>query len=108
MLCQFPTGTPAADTHLPSVIRRLDDLGPQPPASSRRWTSFYTPPHHKEFRLGTVGLLELSHDTLRAEIVVLGQSNGSPNPGLAQRITVSRDGSITEEARPAGCLSRRL
>ena len=38
-------------------------------------------PHHKETRLGTVGVLELTRETLRAEIVVLGQTEGRPNPG---------------------------
>jgi putative phosphoesterase len=56
-----------------------------------------TLPHHKEYRLGTVGLLELSADALRAEIVVLGHSGGSPNPGVAQQIRLSRDGAIIEQ-----------
>lgn len=48
-----------------------------------------TLPHHKEYRLGTVGLLELSADELRAEIIVLGHTDGSPNPGTAQQVTLS-------------------
>ena len=38
-------------------------------------------PHHKDLRLGTVGLLEFTSDRLHAEIVVLGQTAGKPNPG---------------------------
>ena len=49
-----------------------------------------TLPHHKEYRLGTVGLLELTPDTLRAEILCLGHSDGAPNPGTPQHRTLSR------------------
>jgi putative phosphoesterase len=38
-------------------------------------------PHHKSVRLGTVGLLELQRDSLHAEIVLLGETPGRPNPG---------------------------
>jgi hypothetical protein len=38
-------------------------------------------PHHKDLRLGTVGMLELTPDHLHAEIVLLGQTPGKPNPG---------------------------
>jgi putative phosphoesterase len=37
-------------------------------------------PHHKETRLGCVGVLELSPDSLRAEILPLGETPGRPNP----------------------------
>jgi hypothetical protein len=47
-----------------------------------------TLPHHKETRLGTVGLLELSRDRLRAEIVRLGESDGRPNPGTSQHLVI--------------------
>lgn len=40
-------------------------------------------PQHKELRLGTVGLLELSPGRLHAEIVLLGHTEGKPNPGKA-------------------------
>ena len=40
-------------------------------------------PHHKELRLGTVGLLDLGPGTLHAEIIPLGDTPGRPNPGSA-------------------------
>ena len=40
-------------------------------------------PHHKDLRLGTVGLLELAPGKLHAEIIVLGHTPGKPNPGRA-------------------------
>jgi uncharacterized protein len=42
--------------------------------------------HHKETRLGTVALLELEHDRLHAEIIMLGQTEGAPNPGIPRHI----------------------
>jgi hypothetical protein len=45
-------------------------------------------PQHKDLRLGTVGLLELTPTTLRAEIVVLGQTPGKPNPGRAMHLDI--------------------
>ncbi len=47
-------------------------------------------PHHKSVRLGTVGLLVLEPNLLRAEIVLLGETLGKPNPGKAVQITVKR------------------
>ena len=47
-------------------------------------------PHHRETRLGTAALLELTPDTLHAEIVVLGHTSGRPNPGTAQLLSLSR------------------
>ncbi len=44
--------------------------------------------HHKETRLGTVALLELEPDRLHAEIVTLGHSDGSPNPGTPRHIEI--------------------
>lgn len=46
-------------------------------------------PHHKETRLGTVALLDLAPGRLRAEILVLGHTPGSPNPGTARYIEVA-------------------
>ncbi len=80
----------SGDTHLEKLELRDGVLLANPGSP--------TLPHHKEYRLGTVGLLELSQDALRAEIVVLGHSNGSPNPGVAQSMTVSRDGRVTRDA----------
>jgi putative phosphoesterase len=48
-------------------------------------------PHHKETRLGTVGLLELTSEAMRAEIVVLGQTPGKPNPGRAHLLQVTQE-----------------
>ena len=45
-------------------------------------------PHHKELRLGTVGILELEPGKLHAEIVVLGHTLVRPNPGTAMAIDI--------------------
>jgi putative phosphoesterase len=37
-------------------------------------------PHHKELRLGSVGLLELAPGRLHGEILALGHTLGRPNP----------------------------
>lgn len=47
-------------------------------------------PHHKETRLGTVALLEIERERLRAEIVVLGHSPGAPNPGVGRHIEIAK------------------
>lgn len=47
-------------------------------------------PHHKETRLGTAALLELSRERICAEIVVLGETPGCPNPGRAQGLDLDR------------------
>ena len=47
-------------------------------------------PHHKESRLGTVGLLELSPTALHAQIVVLGHTEGKPNPGRPHELRLER------------------
>ncbi|MFT5445621.1 MAG: putative phosphoesterase [Gammaproteobacteria bacterium] len=56
-----------------------------------------TLPHHKEVRLGTVGLLEVSADLVRAQIVVLGQTQGSPNPGRPAHLSVRREAQTLRE-----------
>ncbi len=43
-------------------------------------------PHHKETRLGTVGLLEVTRNRVHAEIILLGQTEGSPNPGTPRHL----------------------
>ena len=48
-------------------------------------------PHHKETRLGTAALLELSSERICAEIVVLGETPDCPNPGRAQTLTFDRE-----------------
>jgi putative phosphoesterase len=47
-------------------------------------------PHHKETRLGTAAILELTPETLHAEIVVLGQTAGRPNPGRSHVLDITR------------------
>ena len=48
-------------------------------------------PHHKETRLGTVGLLEITRGRLRAEILTLGETEGAPNPGTARHLEFGDD-----------------
>ena len=45
-----------------------------------------TLPHHKEFRLGTVALLDLTPGRLHAEIVSLGHSEGARNPATPRHL----------------------
>jgi len=45
-------------------------------------------PHHKDLRLGTVGLLEMTTDSVHAEIIVLGHTPGKPNPGRAMVLDI--------------------
>ena len=45
-------------------------------------------PHHKELRLGTVGLLDLRPGTLHAEIIPLGDTPGRPNPASAMVLDI--------------------
>lgn len=49
-----------------------------------------TLPHHKEVRLGTLGLLQFDGDRLRAEVVPLGHSAGRRNPARALTLTHRR------------------
>lgn len=54
-------------------------------------------PQHKDLRLGTVGLLELSPNRLHAEIVLLGETPGKPNPGTPMTLKI-QDGTLTHHA----------
>ena len=45
-------------------------------------------PHHKEIRLGAVGLLELEPGKLHAEIIPLGETPGRPNPTKAMVLDI--------------------
>lgn len=54
-------------------------------------------PHNKETRLGTVGLLELEPGRLRAEIVLLGETSGMPNPGTQQHLEIE-DGRVVSSS----------
>lgn len=49
-----------------------------------------TLPHHKETRLGTVGLLEFDGDHLHADILLLGHTDGKRNPATALTLTHRR------------------
>lgn len=51
-------------------------------------------PQHKDLRLGTVGLLEITPEQLHAEILVLGHTPGKPNPGKARVLDI-QNGSVT-------------
>ena len=56
-------------------------------------------PQHKDLRLGTVGLLELEPHRLHAEILLLGETPGKPNPGTPMTLVIE-DGQVTHP--PAG------
>ena len=56
-------------------------------------------PQHKDLRLGTVGLLELAPNSLHAEIILLGETPGKPNPGRAISLDI-RDGQIVSSPAP--------
>jgi putative phosphoesterase len=45
-------------------------------------------PHHKESRLGTIAVLELTRESLQAEIIRLGETPGRPNPGKAMSLVL--------------------
>ncbi len=45
-------------------------------------------PHHLSTRLGSIGILEITRGRVEAEIVVLGHSEGRPNPVRARRLVV--------------------
>ncbi len=45
-------------------------------------------PHHLSTRLGSIGILDIARGRVEAEIVVLGHSEGRPNPVRAQRLIV--------------------
>lgn len=49
-------------------------------------------PHHKELRLGTVGLLELTTHQLNAKVFPLGHTRGRPNPGQEISLQLHRNG----------------
>ena len=47
-------------------------------------------PRHKDLRLGTVGLLDITETTVQANIICLGNTEGKPNPGTEMTVTVQR------------------
>jgi uncharacterized protein len=72
----------AGDTHVQRLELR-DDVVLLNPGSP-------TLPHHKESRLGTAAILDLTPERLDAQIVLLGETPNRPNPGRAQRLTVHK------------------
>ncbi len=72
----------AGDTHVERLEYRDDVLFVNPGSPSL--------PHHKEYRLGTAAILDIERDRIRAEILLLGQTEGSPNPGTASTLEVVR------------------
>ncbi len=75
----------AGDTHVDLLEFRSDVVLINPGSPSL--------PHQKEMRLGTVGLLEIKPGRVHAEIVTLGETPGSPNPGTPRHIEVE-DGRV--------------
>ena len=73
----------AGDTHVERLEFRDDVLFVNPGSP--------TLPHHKEYRLGTAAILDIERDCIRAEVLLLGQTEGSPNPGTASAIEITRD-----------------
>jgi len=61
-----------------------------------------TLPHHKETRLGTLGLLEFDGDHLHAEVFLVGHTEGRRNPARALKLTHSRT-MARDETAPRGC-----
>ena len=53
-------------------------------------------PHHKDLRLGTVALLDLAPATLHAEIILLGETPGKPNPGTPMTLSIN-DNVVTHQ-----------
>lgn len=53
-------------------------------------------PHHKDARLGTLAVLELTREAIHVEVFPLGHTPGRPNPGKALRLST---------ARPAGAMA---
>ncbi|MCB1744928.1 MAG: YfcE family phosphodiesterase [Gammaproteobacteria bacterium] len=80
----------AGDTHVERLEFRDEVLFMNPGSP--------TLPHHKAYRLGTVGILDVSGAQVRSEIVVLGHSEGAPNPARALSLVLSRDGRGLREA----------
>ncbi len=49
-------------------------------------------PHHKELRLGTVGLLDMAPNRLNAQVFPIGHTPGRPNPCQALSLEIHRNG----------------
>lgn len=73
----------AGDTHVERLEFRDGVLFVNPGSPSL--------PHHKEYRLGTAAVLDINPDRIRAEVLLLGETEGSPNPGTPSVIEIVRD-----------------
>ena len=82
----------AGDSHYERLVHR-DGMLLLDPGSP-------TFPHHQRTRLGSVALLELTADGVHAELVLLGDTPGAPNPATPASVTYDRTGLI--EASVAG------
>ena len=71
------------DTHVQRLEFREDVLFVNPGSP--------TLPHHKEYRLGTAAVLDIERDRIRAEVRVLGETHGAPNPGRPATLAVVRE-----------------
>lgn len=73
----------AGDTHVERLEFREDVLFMNPGSP--------TLPHHKDFRLGSVGLLEIDASKAYGEIVKLGETDGSRNPCTPSTLCLTKD-----------------
>ncbi len=73
----------AGDTHVERLEFRDDVLFVNPGSP--------TLPHHKEYRLGTAAILDIQPQRIRAEVILLGQSEGRPNPGAPGVLEITRE-----------------
>ena len=73
----------AGDTHVERLEFREDVLFVNPGSP--------TLPHHKEYRLGTAAILDIERDHIRAEVHLLGQTEGRPNPCTGSVLEIARD-----------------
>ena len=73
----------AGDTHVERLEFRSDVLFVNPGSP--------TLPHHKEYRLGTAAILDIERDRIRAEVHLLGQTEGRPNPCTGSVLEIARE-----------------
>ena len=58
-------------------------------------------PHHLSTRLGTIGILDITRDRIRAEIVVLGHSEGLPNPCVPMALEITSAAREAKKVMPS-------
>jgi putative phosphoesterase len=56
-------------------------------------------PHHLSTRLGTMGVLEISATAVTAQVMMLGHSDGHPNPCTTLSLHISEDHRRSRDAR---------